>query len=118
MQNNIVKSQSKPEPKWQGMSSFILGVITAIPVLCSLIAFSISYTTSHAGPTLSMIYTCTMIVGWIWFQLAGWIFPAAGFVLGIMGLKYTKKRLAVTGIILSIVGFVAYTFIYYLNNWD
>ena len=42
-------------------------------------------------------------------QGVGWIFPAAGIVLGIMGLKYIKKALAIMGIVLSSISLLAYT---------
>jgi hypothetical protein len=113
MNDSLNSQQSKPEPKWQGMSSLMLGVVTAIPVVCTFIYFLIYATLHHVGPMLSTVSYFTGAVVWMWFYLGGWIFPAAGFVLGIMGLKYTKKRLAVTGIILSMVGFVNYTFLYF-----
>lgn len=41
----------------------------------------------------------------------GWLFAIVGIVLGIMGLKSVKNKLAIAGLVLSVAGLVPY--IYY-----
>ncbi|MFC2050092.1 hypothetical protein ACFLTN_02810 [Chloroflexota bacterium] len=115
MSSNSTTQQAKAEPRWQGISSFILGVISALPAASILTIILINYfrILLDVGPTWQRIVDCIAIFGLMWLGFGGWLFPAVSFVLGIMGLKYTKKKLAITGIILSIVGFVAYTFLYF-----
>ena len=113
MSKNSANQQSKAEPRWQGRSSFILGVITAIPAVSNLIIYLIINISPDVWSRWQGIIACIGILGLLWLSFGGWLLPAAGFVLGIMGLKYTKKKLAITGIILSIVGFVAYTLLYF-----
>ena len=44
----------------------------------------------------------------------GLLFATVGFILGIMGLKYTKRKLAIAGIVLSVIGFVACVHLHFM----
>jgi MFS family permease len=121
----IFNEQSKPEPKWQAISSSILGIISILPVATILIYYL--YELKAYYPILPEacvrcleryeIPRITGRFGLLWLIGGGWLFPVAGFVLGIMGLKYSKKKLAITGIVLSIVGFAVCAFLYYIFSW-
>ena len=40
----------------------------------------------------------------------GWLFPIVGIILGIMGLKSVEKKLAMVGLILSVICLVTYIY--------
>jgi len=103
MKNSSNNHQSISEPKWQGITSLVLGVVSILANVISVIFGQKALMEFWFMPTQEFPFEIEI----------GWLFPAVGLVLGIMGLKYTKKRLAVTGIILSIFGFMTYTFLYY-----
>lgn len=83
MRNSLSHQQPKAEPKWQGIFSLVLGVTSTLA--------NASYMLLHS----------TLI--------KFWFVPAAGIVLGIIGLKYIKKALAIMGIVLSSISLLAYT---------
>ena len=95
MNKSIDYQQYVTEPKWQAITSSVLGVISILGNVSSIIFPSMGF----------------------WFRAQqtllppeiGWLFPAVGLVLGIMGLKYMSKKLAIAGIVLSSIGLMTYT---------
>jgi len=103
MNSNSDNQRAITEPKWQAIASLILGIISILPGVSVLISLG----TSWQLVAKIIAYLGLSFIGyWIW------LFPAAGFILGIIGLKYTKKKLAIAGIVLSLIGFMVYTFVY------
>jgi hypothetical protein len=90
----------KSQPKWQGITSLILGFISMLPAI-NVYYFNIIYR-GHIL-TWPFIY---------WMFLSSWIFGSIAFILGVVGLKYRTWPLAVTGMVLAIGGFVVYTYLY------
>ena len=89
MSSNSDPYQLKAEPKWQAVVSFVLGIISI------LAAAIVTYT------------SWVLFTDWFWCRLFP-VLPVVGLVLGIMGLKYTKKRLAITGVILCSILWLTY----------
>jgi heme O synthase-like polyprenyltransferase len=106
MSNDSNRQQSKAEPRWQSITSLVLGIISILPGVSILIYFRAP--TESGWRSIAEIIAYPVVFSPYW----GWLFPAVGFFLGVMGLKYTKKILAIMGIVLSLIGFVAYTFVY------
>jgi hypothetical protein len=103
MSNNSNNQQPKAEPKAEAISSLILGIISILADLSMIVPvyFRISIDIGN----LSVIDDIAP-----YSLFGGWFFPTSGLVLGIMGLKSTKKKLAITGIILSTIGLMAYIY--------
>jgi len=103
-----LNQQPKAEPKPEAITSLVLGIVS---ILAGMIIV-IHYLQSESG---LLPYDGGEIIGNIadvsifW----GWLIPMLGFALGIMGLKSVKKKLAITGIILSSIGLVTYIFLGY-----
>ena len=94
MTNQIIQ-QLKLDQKWKAIISLILGLISLI-----------------SGKEVIYIYATYKGVG-DWILLIYFTIPILGIILGKMGLKSTKKGLAVVGIVLSVVGLLG-TIIFYL----
>jgi len=99
----VVSEKSKPDPKGKAIASFVLGIISLVigvfgaltffqPKLLWPIFFPYGWDTSAAIALAFLIggpsFILSAIVGLI------------GIILGIKGLKSTKKNLAMTGIVL------------------
>ena len=98
--SNDGRQLSKAEPKWQAITSSVLGSLSILADVNIIIAYS---------RTLRIIdYISTSSL------FGGWLFAAVGFIFGIMGLKYTRNKLAIAGIVLSVIGFVAYVYLYFM----
>ena len=92
MHKNPSEQQPRAGPKWQAISSLVLGIISILADV-SIVSF-------YSSP-----------ISWLF---GGWLFATVGFILGIMGLKYTRKKLAIAGVVLSVIGFVAFVYLYYV----
>jgi hypothetical protein len=101
MNENSLSQQSKADPKPEAITSLVLGIISILADL-NIIA-PVYFGISIDIGTLSVMSDIAP-----YSLYGGWFFPTSGFILGILGLKSTKKKLAVTGIILSTIGFMAY----------
>ena len=75
--------QPKPDPKGKAIASFWLGVISVI-----------------AGTFMLLMFPFFMVIPPL---VVGMITVPAGLILGIMGLKSTKRNFAIAGIVLSII---------------
>ena len=116
MSSNSSDIKIKSEPKWQAIGSLIFGVISILANAHNIIWFgklSMQFGGRGLG-WLSWLGTIDLAlsnIGWL-LLIGGWSFAAVGIVLGIIGLKYIKKKLAITGLVLSLVAFVSYAFLY------
>lgn len=90
MDNDSTQQQPNTEPKWNAVS-LALG-ITPIMILVIFIVLG-----QYTNNVISGIIAC-----------ACFVFPIFGFVLGILGLRDPKRKIAITGIVLSIIGFAAF----------
>lgn len=96
--------ENRRQPKWQVIISLIFGFVTLIPFIVFLF---IRYP-DELDDIVAII--------WFMFYLGGWIFGATAFVLGIMGLKYPRKALAITAIVESVLGFIFNMYIYNMTT--
>jgi len=88
------------QPKWQGISSLVLGLICVVADVYIVAYFylNLEFVTGW------VVFIYLLLV----FIFGGWLFAAVGFIFGIMGLKYTNRILAIAGVILCVIGFIAY----------
>jgi hypothetical protein len=95
MNKSMTNQQSKTEPKWQAITSLVLGGISILGNISSI-----------SFPSMGFWFRAqqTLLPPEI-----GWLFPTVGLVLGIMGLKYMRKKLVIGGIVLSSIGLMTYT---------
>ena len=100
MNNNPSSKQSKPDPKPEAISSTVLGVITVVAavIMVADVYFDFLYFSALGRYIILVI----RMFSFFW----GWLFAMVGFALGLMGLKSTRRRLAITGIILSSMALV------------
>jgi len=97
---NNIQTPSKPDPVSKAKFSLICGIISILPILLTLITM---YRAVMFAWMLSLITVPGAIIG---------------IILGILALKSTKKNLAITGIILSLIGLTTSIYIYDLfKNW-
>lgn len=101
MNSNSNSQQSKAEPKWQGVTSLVLGTISVLAAV-NIVAVNF-HTLSQLWEEWDTLMIHHIFIGPI-FGVS--LIATVGFILGIMGLKYTKKKLAIAGIVLSVIGFV------------
>jgi len=116
--------QPKAGPRWQAISSLILGIISILPIETILIYYL--YDLKWYYPILPEVwvrwlerYEIPEISGYfgLYWVTWGWLFPIAGLILGVLGLKYSKRKLAITGIVLSLIGLIVYAFLYSIFSW-
>lgn len=108
MKDNSSKQQSQANPKWQGITSLILGIISILADFNIIIVYSRVLNDLLGGKWYPDIIDPILTVS----LFGGWIFAMVGFIFGIIGLKCTKKKLAIAGIALSVIGFIAYVFLW------
>src|SRR3989344_6359359 len=97
MNNN---QQPKPEPKGKAIASFWIGIISVIPMAFIKILFNLISTPYSGSPGDSPGVTFYTLVMAPFFILAVILGPI-GLILGIIGLKSTKRNFAIAGIILT-----------------
>jgi len=98
MKNSSNNHQSISEPKWQGITSLVLGVVSILANVISVIFGQKALMEFWFMPTQEFPFEIEI----------GWLFPAVGLVLGIMGLKYTRQKLAIDGTVLCSIGLLTY----------
>jgi len=105
MNDNQVFAQKKLNTGIWAIISFILGLIAfinGIITVCYPILFKKPYITEY-------LYT---ISGSSVFLKIVFFISLIGIILGVLGFKSQKKKLAISGIILSIIGLII-TFLFY-----
>jgi len=100
---NQVKRQSKINSKGKAITSLVLGIISMGPFIIAKLLIIIA-PIPQLGPIVSTFF----------FQI-GPLIAIIGLVLGIMGLKSTKRNFAIAGIILCLIGLLVplYYFLFY-----
>ncbi len=102
MVNQII-NQPKIDRKWEAITSLIVGILSAIPLIQLL---------SSGDVEGGLIYGLYSVPKWM-FWIGGFL-SIIGIILGIKGLNSTKRRFAFSGIIFSLIGFLGMIFILYL----
>jgi len=99
----------KLDPKIKTSLSLLLGIIS---ILGEAITFA-SFISFRFPPFWKNIVFQSEIVGWIEVIVLflGWLFPLLGIILGIIGLSSQKKKLAIIGILLSLIGLIGYVYL-------
>jgi len=92
MNNN---QQPKPDPKGKAIASFIFACISVVPQ--AIMVLLISRSGPHAGGIIVEGFQ-------VLYSPIGMMSAILGLILGIMGLKSTKRNFAVISIILCIIG--------------
>ena len=105
MSSHLSDTELKAEPKWQAITSLVFGFICIVPYIMSLF---------RIYPETETLLKTILTYSGIFLYSGSWLFGATAFVLGIMGLKYRTRPIAIAGIILSLIGLVVYTTLYNL----
>jgi len=105
MKNEIKDEAFESQPKWQTIVSLVFAFCTILPFILPLID-------RNPGRLLTNIIAVIYIV----FYFGGFLFGATAFILGIMGLKYRKNALAITAIVVSVVGFISNMYFYDISR--
>lgn len=92
MNQNI--QQTKPNPQAKATTSLIVGVIAGILII---IQRALPHFALAPGPSVLVLFA--IIITWLIP-----IFSLIGLILGILGLKSTKRNFAIAGIILCLIG--------------
>ena len=87
---------SKPDPKGKAVASFWVGIISFLSIPVAILG---GKALEWIGVNEHTIMFPTVIL----ILVAGFTAPI-GLILGILGLKSTKRKLAIAGIILSLPG--------------
>ena len=94
-------SQSKTNSKRKAIISLILGVVSIIPTILIGILGTVLYLTK--APSIIEIIPFSGSTIFILFFIS--IFSAiTGIILGVQGLKSTKRKFAIAGIIFCLIG--------------
>jgi hypothetical protein len=93
---NQVNQQPKPNPKGKAVVSLLLGIISGISVITIIIVIELL---SRFGG-LPMVMP---LAEFVFYRMAPLI-AIIGLILGILGLKSTKRNFAIAGIILCLIG--------------
>lgn len=102
MNNNQNTQPIKPDPKGKAVASLILGIISTALVVITLVSiYGIMPLPKFFGPIAFIVMYNFAVIP---IAMIGWI-------LGMKSLKSTKSNLAITGIILSIVGLLTSIYI-------
>jgi len=87
--------QSKSDPKGKAIASLILGIISFTPIVTQLMMPFIYYLISPIRGIIVLFLRGILILSIV------------GIILGILGLKSSKRNFAITGIVLNTIGFLA-----------
>ncbi|MFQ6084385.1 MAG: hypothetical protein ACE5WD_13650 [Candidatus Aminicenantia bacterium] len=105
---NSNQLETNPNSKGKAIASLILGIISVIPA--AIIGMEFREIIKIPGVMVTISFLAISLTGTFWIAIAG-------LILGAIGVKSTKKKFAILGIILSIIGFGAsvYTYLFFLR---
>ena len=104
--------QPKPDPKAKAIASFILGIISLVPLLV-LLPFILRIIPSYYFQSDEALYPqlrLVLLLAGDGVLTIGPITGLIGLILGVMGLKSTKRNFAIAGIALSIIALLPVIF--------
>lgn len=92
---NQIKRISKQNSTWKALASLILGALSGILIMAPFTILLPFGRLMELGP----------LVAFVEFKIVP-LFAFLGLTLGISGLKSTKKKFAIVGIILCLIGLI------------
>ena len=98
MSKTLVRERHEAQPKWQTIVALVFSLFTILPAAPLIL----SLFTVYPGRIIDNIANIIFLI----FYYGGFLFGATAFILGIMGLKYQKNTLAITALVISIIGFI------------
>lgn len=115
--NNLINQQSKPNSKKKALLSLILGIISILlaslwPISETIIEKSFLWQLTDFLRTFLPLYLSQLLnLGlFLMIFIVPVILGITGFILGIKGLKSTKKIIAMVGIILCVIGLLLWLY--------
>jgi len=108
--SNSSNKQLKADPKPEAISSLVLGIITILLAIILVVAYFLNILMVYVWGPWGAFTSLALIAGFSFYW--DWLFSSVGISLGIMGLRSTKKKMAMTGIILSSVALVTDIYMY------
>ncbi len=96
MIKNSTSQKTKPEPIPEAVSSVILGIVSILAVVAIIASKG---NVPYRGFDIWDIDSNIILVSVKW----GWLFSIIGLILGILGMKSSAKKLAISGIVLSAI---------------
>ncbi len=107
MANQTIQ-KSNFDPKRKAVVSLVFGLISVIPVVMLLIAFISPWEVLRIFAYLFIVFPSYIL---------GLIFAILSLIFGIMGLKSSKKKFAVAGIIFSTINLILLGITIYIYNY-
>jgi len=104
MSKTLVSEEHKAPPKWQTIVALVFSLFTILPAAPLILSPFLEYKL--------MVFESVEIIIFVLFYYGGFLFGATAFILGIMGLKYRENTLAITALVISIIGFILNTYIH------
>jgi hypothetical protein len=93
MNDRVNYQRVKFNPQGEAITSLILGIVSTLPLIGRI--FVIYWIKAiPAGELLAHLLTRTPLIAFL------------GLILGILGLKSTKKKFAIAGIVLCLIGLI------------
>jgi hypothetical protein len=92
---NQIKRISKQNSTWKALASLILGALSGILIMAPFTILLPFGRLMELGP----------LVAFVEFKIVP-LFAFLGLIFGILGLKSTKKKFAIVGIILCLIGLI------------
>jgi len=104
---NQLNQQSNPNPKGKAIASLVMGIISGISVITIIITIELL-------TRLGALPMTPMPLGEFMFYWIDPLIAIIGLILGVLGLKSTKRNFAIAGIILCLIGllFPLYYFLF------
>ncbi|MFC1629634.1 hypothetical protein ACFL11_00170 [Patescibacteria group bacterium] len=100
MENRITQSL-KQNPEGKAIISLVLGVVSMIVGWIWILPSSLLQILVGTSGTLSVYFVISFLI------------PFSGVILGMIGLKSTKKSLAIIGIVLCAIGLLSTLFFFF-----
>jgi len=90
---NQINHQSKPDPRGKAVVSLALGILSVIISLLPVLFLLLGMNPMAPSPILNIVFSLPLVV-------------LIGLILGILGLKSTKRNFAIAGIVLCAIGLI------------
>ncbi len=108
MNKTLIREDNESQPKWQTIAALVFSLFTILPAAPLIL----SLFTVYPGRIIDNIANIIFLI----FYYGGFLFGATAFILGIMGLKYRKNALAITAVVVSVLGFISNMYMYDLSS--
>jgi len=106
-----------PDPKGKATASLILGILSILPPILFLFSLFVTIVAPGLikgtyGPSPFVAYTFLLLLKYSPFS---GLIGIVGIILGEKSIKSTKRKFAITGIVLSLIGVVISSYIFISN---